>query len=500
MIFRLFVSMKASPPRVERAALTGMARAVQLPAMSSHSASDLYTLPAHRLVAMMASGETAAREVVSAFLDRIDALNGRHNAIVSLRPRDEILAEADAADRAGHRGALSGLPIAVKDVALTRGLRTTFGSRIFADHVPEADEFFVQRLRAAGAIIIGKTNVPEFGLGSHTYNEVFGTTLNALDPALSAGGSSGGAAVALALDMVPLADGSDMCGSLRNPAGWNGIYGMRPSQGRVPGGPADELFQAQMGVEGPMARNVRDLALLLDVMAGHDDRAPLSLDDAPGSFLAGLKPADGGKVAWLGDLGGHLATEPGVLDVCEGALDRMGAAGFGVEQTLPAIDFEACWQAFLTLRHATSGVALRAHYDDPDRRPLMKPEAVFEVEGSLSLKAVDIHRASVMRSSLYAAMLELFRQYDFVALPSAQIFAFPAGIDWPAEVAGRSMDSYHRWMEVSALATMCGLPVVSVPAGRDGQGRAMGLQLIGRPRDDAGVLAAALAFEKVGPR
>jgi len=441
----------------------------------------------------------SCREVAEAFLDRIEAVNASVNAIVSLRPRAEILAEAERADRRladGAAGPLFGLPLAIKDLAATRGIRTTWGSRIFADFVPEEDDFFVQRMRAAGAIIIGKTNVPEFGFGSQTYNQVFGPTRNAFDLSLTSGGSSGGAAVATALHMVPLADGSDMGGSLRNPAAWNNIYGFRPSQGLVPGGPAGDLFISQMGVEGPMARTVADLALLLSVQAGHHPGAPLSLGGVDTGFLAQLStPMEPGRIAWLGDLGGHLATEPGVIALCEAALGDFGRIGFAVEPHLPGVDFERVWQAFVTLRHATSGAALKVHYDDPERRGLLKPEAVWEVENALGLTATTIQAASVARSDWYRAVLRLFETFDFLALPSAQVFPFDVETHWPGEIAGRSMDSYHRWMEVTALATMAGCPAVSLPAGFDSRGRPMGFQLIGRPRCDIEVLRAAAAYE-----
>ncbi|RUW96424.1 amidase, partial [Mesorhizobium sp. M8A.F.Ca.ET.023.01.1.1] len=309
------------------------------------AASDICRLSAVELADAIRRKKLSVREVVTAFLDRIDAVNPLVNAIVSLRDRADILREADAADarRTDGTGSLFGLPIAIKDLASTTGLRTSFGSPIFADFVPQEDDFFVERIRDAGAIIIGKTNVPEFGLGSNTYNNVFGPTLNAFDPALTAGGSSGGAAVALALDMVPVADGSDFGGSLRNPAAWNNVYGFRPSQGLVPGGPDFEVFHAQMGVEGPMGRNVADMALLLDVQAGYHPQAPLSYEK-PGSFLEGLAPpATGGRVAWLGDLGGHLPVVPGILDLCEAALARFTDASFRTEPLRPDFDFEALW-------------------------------------------------------------------------------------------------------------------------------------------------------------
>ena len=252
---------------------------------------------------------------------------------------------------------------------LTKGLRTTFGSRIFADFVPDEDGYFVERLRNAGAIIIGKTNVPEFGFGSQTYNEVFGATRNAFDQRLTSGGSSGGAAVAVALDMLPVADGSDMCGSLRNPAGWNNIFGFRTSPGRVPSGPANELFLSQMGVKGPMARNVADLALLLGVQAGYDPRAPLSLDD--GLRLAGRRPRARSRLARC------LARRPRRLPagrarrarIVRGRARTIASRRLQGRAAVPGFDFEALWQAFVTLRHATSGTALKASL----RRPAPAP-------------------------------------------------------------------------------------------------------------------------------
>ncbi|RWL46798.1 MAG: amidase [Mesorhizobium sp.] len=466
-------------------------------------AGDICRLSAVELADRIRQRQLSVREVVSAFLDRIEAVNPLVNAIVSLRERADILAEADAADdylaRGGETGSLFGVPIAIKDLALTKGLRTTFGSPIFADFVPDTDDFFVERIRKAGAIIIGKTNVPEFGLGSNTYNPVFGPTLNAFDPALTAGGSSGGAAVALALDMLPVADGSDFGGSLRNPAAYNNVYGFRPSQGLVPAGPDIDVFHSQMGVEGPMGRSVRDIALLLDEQAGYHPQAPLS-HAKEGSFLDGLRTkASGGRVAWLGDLGGHLPTEPGVIDLCEAALARFADASFHSEKLVPDVDFEALWQAFVTLRQTSSGCGLKAQYDDPAKRKLLKPEAVWEVEQAMRLTAPQIHAATVRRTSWHRTLLSLFERFDLIALPTAQVFPFDVSTHWPREVAGRTMDSYHRWMQVSAFATLGGCPALNVPAGFDAKGRPMGMQLIGRPRGDLAVLGAGAAYEATLP-
>ncbi|TIS53985.1 amidase [Mesorhizobium sp.] len=466
-------------------------------------AGDICRLSAVELADAIRRRRLSVREVVAAFLDHIEAVNPLVNAIVSLRERADILDEADRADthlaRAGDAGALFGLPIAIKDLALTKGLRTTFGSPIFADFVPQEDDFFVERVRKAGAIIIGKTNVPEFGLGSNTYNTVFGPTLNAFDPALTAGGSSGGAAVALALDMLPVADGSDFGGSLRNPAAYNNVYGFRPSQGLVPAGPDIDVFHAQMGVEGPIGRSLRDIALLLDEQAGYHPRAPLS-HHKHGSFLEGLQtPASGGRIAWFGDLGGHLPVEAGILPLCEAALGRLADASFQSEALVPDFDFEALWQAFMTLRQASSGCALKVHYDDPVKRRLLKPEAVWEVEQAMRLTAPEVHAATVRRSSWHRTLLSIFDRFDLIALPTAQVFPFEVATHWPSEVAGRAMDSYHRWMQVSAFATLGGCPAVNVPVGFDDRGRPMGMQLIGRPRGDLAVLRAGAAYEATLP-
>jgi amidase len=455
-----------------------------------------------RLSTLIRARDVSCREVMIAYLDRIDAVNPAVNAIVARQPRETLLAQADERDRQLARGEscgwMHGFPLAVKDLAQTAGIVTTLGSPIFRGHVPVADSLVVERMRRAGAIIIGKTNTPEFGLGSNTYNTVYGTTLNPYDPTRSAGGSSGGAAVALALRMLPVADGSDMGGSLRNPAGWNNVYGFRPSFGRVPKLPEFDLFGQQLGVEGPMARTAADLARLLAIQAGPDARAPLSLLEDPAFFADPLKsPAHGLRIGWLGSLDGHLALEPGIVEVCGDALKTLESLGCVVEPTSLGFDPERLWQAWITLRSMLAGGALSAHYQDPKRRDLLKPEAIWEVEQGLTRTAHDIYRASVARSDWYRAALALFEGFDFLALPSAQLFPFDLQSRWPAEIAGRSMDTYHRWMEVVVPATMAGLPAVSVPAGFGGAlGLPIGLQLIGRPRADHAVLQLAHAYDQ----
>jgi amidase len=456
------------------------------------------------LARQIATGQVSSREVVTAFLDRIDAVNPTYNAIVSMRSRSDILAEADSADAAARRqprlGALHGLPIAIKDLAATKGLRTTQGSPL-ADTVPPSDALFVHRMREAGAIIIGKTNVPEFGLGSHTTNPVFGPTRNAFDVTRSAGGSSGGTAVALALDMLPVADGSDFGGSLRNPAAWNNVFGLRPSQGRVPALAAPDAFFSQLATDGPMARHVEDLALLLSVQAGWDVRAPLSLPDPGYRFEERLTPAAPARIGWLGDLGGHLSFEDGIMAVCSTALDRLARLGHTIESILPAFDYEALWRAFVVLRQVSVGGRLMPFYEDTARLALLKPEAQWECEGYLGLSARDVFEASCVRTAWFGCLVEVFDQVDYLALPAAQVWPFPVAWRWPRTIEGRTMDTYHRWMEVVAPITLSGCPAVSLPAGFGGPGGhlPMGLQIVGRPRDDRGVLRLALGYEHANP-
>lgn len=455
------------------------------------------------LARMIRSGEISAVDVMTACLDHIEATNPHVNAIISLRPRAELMAEAAAADEARARGdalgPLHGLPQAVKELAAVKGLRTTLGSPLFADQIPAADAFFVARMRAAGAIIIGKTNVPEFGLGSNSYNPIFGLTRNAWDPSRVGGGSSGGAGVAVALRMLPVADGTDTGGSLRNPGAFNNLIGFRPSQGLVAmDGP--DSFYGQMSVAGPLARSVEDAALLLGVLAGHDDRAPLSYD-SPAGWLDGLGPAEPKalRLGWLGDYGGHLPFEPGVLELTAAAARRFEAAGAVLEDARPDFDLEALWEAFLTLRCQGVGGKLGGAFDRPETRKLLKPEVIWEIERSRTLSPMDIYRAGIVRADWLRALLRLFERYDFLLLPAGQVFPFEAGVDWPQEVGGRKMDSYHRWMEVMAGATMAGLPAVSLPAGFDGRGLPMGLQIIGRPRSDRRLLELSALFEQIAP-
>lgn len=469
------------------------------PAAPEGAPCGIVMLDAVALAAAIRSRELSCVEVMAAYLDHIEQLNPQVNAIVALRDRNALLAEARQRDAALAGGApvgpLHGLPMAVKDLQPVAGIVSTSGSPILKDFVPEADGILAERLRKAGAIFIGKTNTPEFGLGSNTYNPVYGITRNAYDPSRSAGGSSGGAAVALALRMLPVADGSDYGGSLRNPAGWNNVFGFRTSFGRVPADGRD-VFLPSMGVIGPMARNIPDLALLLAVQAGYDDRVPLAMA-GDGADLRGplVRDFKGTRIAWTGDFGGAIPYEAEVLAVCKAALKTFEALGCIVEEARPDYPIEAVWRAFLPLRAWQAGSGLLAHYRDPAKRALMKPEAVFEVENAQKLSALDITAASAVRTEWYLAVRRFFETYDFFIVPTAQLFPFDAEMHWPKEIAGVAMGTYHEWMKGVLPVTMAGVPALAMPAGFNDCGLPIGIQLVGPNHAERACLQFGHAYD-----
>jgi amidase len=448
--------------------------------------------------------QVSCSEVMQAYLHRIQALNTRFNALVNLAAADTLMAQAAQCDaelvQGQSRGWLHGIPQAIKDTGHALGFPSTLGSRLLARQMPRTDSIMTARMKSAGAIVIGKTNMPELGLGSHTFNNLFGVTPNAWDTTVSAGGSSGGAAVALAQRMLPVADGSDFMGSLRNPAGWNHLFGMRPSQGRVPYGPGADVWVDQLGTEGPMARSVRDLARLLATQSGHDPRQPLSI-------RAGLDVSDiqytpnalqGLRVGWLGDLGGHLAMEDGILGTCEAALAAMQTAGAHVQATAPGFDPKALWDCWLIWRRALVGPKVAALLQLPGARDELKEEALWEHDNSVKLSFVEFQLASQRRTAYYNQMLQMFERFDVLALPVAQVWPFPLQERWPQHIVDRAMDTYHRWMECTIYATLAGLPAISLPAGfHPTKPWPMGIQLIGKPQGDLALLQVAAAYEAV---
>ena len=457
------------------------------------SDAPLHYRSARELRDLVAARELSAVEVLEAHLARIDEVNPRVNAIVTLVPEHALADAAELDARAGRGeplGLLHGLPVAIKDLMDTAGIRTTYGSPIFADHVPDRDALIVQRLRAAGAVVIGKTNAPEFGAGSHTFNEVFGATRNPWDLGRSAGGSSGGAAAALAAGMVPIADGSDLGGSIRNPCSFCNLAGIRPSPGRVastrPGNAWDP-----MSLLGPMARSTDDSALLLAAISGPDPRAPLSLDEDPAPF-GSLVPRDlaGARIAWSDTVDG-LPIDPAVSAALARVRERVEAAGVEVVPVEP--DLSGADRVFETFRSfeffASHGAEVREHPE------LTKPEVRQDVEWGAALTADSLAEVGRLRTDLFRSVGALAAEYDAIAMPAVQLPPFPVEWRYPETVAGVEMEKYYTWMRSCTRISATNLPALSVPAAFTDDGLPVGLQLVGSHNRELPLMALAAGIE-----
>ncbi|MCX7893281.1 MAG: amidase [Burkholderiales bacterium] len=458
------------------------------------AATELVGLDAADLARMIAAREVSALEVMDAHIARIERVNPAVNAIVTFDP-EGARAGARAADaalaRGAARGVLFGLPTAVKDLVPTAGMRTTMGSPVYRDHVPAVDALIVTRMKAAGAIVLGKTNTPEFGAGSQTFNAVFGATRNPYDLARTCGGSSGGAAVAVACGFVPVADGSDLAASLRNPASFCNVVGFRPTPGRVPNWPGTNAWDT-LATLGPMARTVRDAALMMAAIAGPDARVPTSWPEAGEAFLAPLERSFRGvRVAWSPTLGG-LPVERAVTAALEPARRTLADLGCVVEDADP--DFSGAAEVFHALRahrfaqsHAT---LLDTH------RGELKATVVWNIEAGLRLSALDVARAEARRTEIFERLVRFFERYAFLACPVSQTVPFPVEVEYPTEIEGERFTNYIDWMKSCYYVSVIAHPAVSVPAAFTPDGLPVGLQLVGRYRDDMGVLALAHAFEQ----
>jgi amidase len=461
----------------------------------SMSSTELCFMTARDLSAALHRGELSAREVVQAHLDQIERVNPQVNAIVTVTG-ERALEQARRADEHQAAGAplgpLHGLPIAHKDNHLTAGIRTTFGSPIFADHVPTENELIIERIRDAGAITVGKTNLPEFGAGSHTFNTVFGATRNPYDLARSAGGSSGGAAAALASGMHALADGNDLGGSLRNPASFCNVVGLRPSPGRVPSHPSVTAWSS-MGVSGPMGRTVGDVALLLSAIAGPDPRAPLSALEPDARFAAPLdRDLSGLRVAWSPDLGGAVPVDPDVTSTLATQISVFEKLGCVVDAACP--DFSGADEAFRTLRAWQFELGLGEHLDTA--RELLKPAVIWNIEEGRRLSGPQVGRAERLRSVLFQRMHEFFGRYDVLLLPVSQVVPFPVEVEYPRTVGGVPQHTYLDWMRSCYYVSVTACPALSVPAGFTAGGLPVGLQIVGRHLDEVTVLQVGHAFEQ----
>lgn len=456
----------------------------------------LYYWTATELVAALRARQVSAVEVTTAFLERIDRVNPRVNAVVTLAA-ELALDEARAADAAAARGQwlgpLHGLPIAHKDNHLTKGVRTTFGSRSRADFIPDIDDLVVERMRRAGSITLGKTNIPEFAAGGNTFNELHGITRNPYDLSVTAGGSSGGAAAALAAGMHPLADGNDMGGSLRLPAGFCNVIGLRPSAGRVPVYPAADGF-AGLSVSGPMGRTVDDVALLLSVLAGPDRRSPISLEE-PGSVFAAVPAGglEGRRIAFSVDLGGAVPVEPEVADLVRAAAAACERAGAAVVEASP--DFAGADECFRTLRawqfEATLGEHLDANVDT------VRESLYANMIAGRSLTGPQVGRAAVLRTTLFHRMREFLTEFDGLLLPISPLPAFAAEVQYPDVVAGQAQPDYLGWMRPVCHVTVTAHPAIALPAGFTAAGTPLGVQLVGRHRAEAELLGLAKGYEQV---
>jgi amidase len=469
-------------------------------AMAAPRGGDIVAMDAMELSQRIKSKQVSCVEVMDAYLTQVKRVNPTVNAIVSLQDEGKLREQAAERDRMlarGHyMGWMHGMPQAPKDTASTAGIPTTQGSPILKDYIPKEDAIIIERARRAGAIVIGKTNVPEFALGSNTVNPVFGNTVNPFNLAKTVGGSSGGAAAALVARMLPVADGSDMGGSIRNPSAFCNVYGLRSTAGVVPFGPSPEVFIQQFAIEGPMGRTVKDVAMLLSTQAGFDKRVPLSVQLDPKQFTAKLESnVKGKRIAWLGDWNGYFAMEPGVLELCQAQLKTFSDLGCIVEPVAPMFDPAVLWKMWLTHRQFIIGNYLRLFYDNPKLRPLLKTDAQWEVEQSLKLTGADVFASTVERSAWVQALNVFFEKYDFILSPTAQVFPFDVKTLWPKTVGGRTMETYHQWMGIVLPWTLAGTPIMNIPVGFGPGMTPMGMQLIGPRHADFKVLQMARAYE-----
>jgi amidase len=451
---------------------------------------ELCFKPARTLARLLRARKISATEVMRAFIAQIERVNPKVNAIVTFLPEEGLKAAKALDKKKDFSRPFAGLPIAIKDVIPTKGVRTTWGSLVYKDHVPTEDHIMAERLKAAGGILIGKTNTPEFGAGSQTFNEVFGATRNPYDLSKTCGGSSGGAAVAVACGMLPFADGGDFAASLRNPGNYCNVIGFRPSTGRVPAYPHPYPWSNQSEL-GPMARTVSDAAFLLSVQAGPDRRAPTSIGE-PGSIFN--KPLRRSfrktRIAWSRDMGG-LPMDTRVTQVLEKQRSLFAKLGCTIEDAEP--DFSGATEAFETLRGLTylhrGAKLLKEHRDK------LKDTVIWNTEEGLKRTAEDINQAEALRTALYHRMRQFLEKYEFLICPVNQLPPFSVDEDYPREIAGVKMTNYLDWMKSCYYITITSHPAISVPAGFTDDGLPVGIQIVGRYRDDFGVLQLAHAFE-----
>lgn len=455
----------------------------------------LVFMTAVELASKIRHRELSALEVLTAHIERIETLNPTLNALVTYMPElaVDMAKQADERQARGDElGLLHGLPIAHKDLFETKGIRTSFGSPLFHDYMPQSDDLIIQRLKQAGCVSLGKTNVPEFGAGSHTFNPLFGATRNPYDLSKSCGGSSGGAAVALAAGMMPLADGSDMGGSLRNPASFCNVVGFRPSPGRVPQYPKLNAWDA-LSVDGPMARTVQDTALMLAAIASYDPRSPIAIHQPAAAFAQDLTRGFANvKIAWSPNLG-ELEINPQVVAAIEKQLPVFSDLGCHVEADHP--DFRDACDIFQTLRAWNYELAFADRFAEFGEEAF-KETIQWNASRGRALTAAQISRAEAKRTELYYRVQTFMDTYEYLLLPTAQVPPFPIEWEYPRKINDQAMTTYIDWMMTCACITLTGLPAISVPCGFTAAGLPIGLQIVGRPHADFAVLQLAYAFQE----
>jgi len=463
----------------------------------------LKDLPVEKIVSHITSKEISIDEVVDYYLARIKKFNHSLNAIVSLRDEEEIRKEARNnklnKTKEGKEMLLLGLPLAVKDLTDVQGITTSYGLPELRNNIANQNSIIVDRLSNHGAIIIGKTNTPEFGIGSHTKNKLFGVTANVFDSSKSAGGSSGGAASAVASSMVPFADGSDMMGSCRNPAAYANLYGFRPTPGLIPEKRdlKPEKTSPVLSTLGCLAKTPDDMALFLDAVSGKDSADPYSFNTLSSFREHIIKDEEFSKLrlGWPSDLIGDYKIDPGIIDMCEKALHNLEKIKIKVIHLESKIKSEDLWTSWTTLR-------AKNNFDDLNDMNLQNPEDLgfpvkWEYQKGKELNSNDIDLALSQRIDCTNKADKLFKGLDFLVMPSAQIFPFNKELDYPKEINGNSLDTYHRWMEVVILVSLLGLPSISVPIGFNNEGLPMGMQIIGKRGDDLKVVAFAKRYEEI---
>ncbi len=460
--------------------------------------SEIFNLNILEISSLIKNKDLKVETLLSAYLENISKYNKDLNAIISQVPVDQLLEQAHSIDRADlkkiSRKPLLGVPIAIKDLEDTKGIKTTYGSKIFENNIPDEDGVIAEKIRSAGAILIGKTNTPEFGVGSHTFNSVFGPTRNPYNRNLSAGGSSGGAATAVTSNLIPIADGSDMMGSLRNPAAFNNIYGFRPTVGIIPDGLENLNISDSLSTAGPMAKSPKELGFLLNVIAGSKRAGKIVTDIKKKAKRIIPVSCKSINIGWIEDLIDQYPFENGILDLCKDCLSTLSFCGAKVHSMKSGLKSSDLWESWTTLRSLSLNENLRAKFNMVEQKEALKKEILWEIEQATNIENFQMLRARNLQAKIRNTLEKLFLSYDYLALPSAAVFPFDINIHYPREIGGHVLDTYHRWMEVVIPVSLLGLPCISLPCGLNKDGLPTGLQVFGKPYSDIEILSLAETY------